>query len=172
MIAFSISFVWYWFPDFLFPALSYFTWVCWIAPKNAVVNQIFGMKSGLGLLPFTFDCEFTWLVEMHLFDVLTFLGAQIAYIGSPLVIPTWAIANVLASLVFWVYIVTPAIYYSNTWFSGYLPLQSNSIYDNMGKVYNVTRVINKTDGFQLDIAKYHAYSLVRHGSSTTFNHPC
>lgn len=57
MIAFAISFVWYWFPDFIFPALGYFTWVCWIAPKNAVVNQIFGMKSGLGLLPFTFDCE-------------------------------------------------------------------------------------------------------------------
>lgn len=167
MIAFSISFVWYWFPDFLFPALSYFTWVCWIAPKNAVVNQIFGMKSGLGLLPFTFDCE--------LFQTCTYVplaynsGAQIAYIGSPLVIPTWAIANVLASLVFWVYIVTPAIYYSNTWFSGYLPLQSNSIYDNMGKVYNVTRVINKKDGFQLDIAKYHAYSPVRKGLCSTLN---
>lgn len=57
LIAFCISFVWYWFPDFIFPALGYFTWVCWIAPDNAVVNQIFGMKSGIGLLPFTFDCK-------------------------------------------------------------------------------------------------------------------
>lgn len=57
LVAFCISFVWYWFPDFIFPALGYFSWVCWIAPKNAVVNQVFGMKSGIGLLPFTFDCK-------------------------------------------------------------------------------------------------------------------
>lgn len=57
MITFSISFCWYWFPDFIFPALSYFTFLCWIFPKNRVVNQIFGMKSGLGVLPLTFDCE-------------------------------------------------------------------------------------------------------------------
>lgn len=57
MFAFAASFVWYWFPDFIFPALGYFTWVCWIAPRNPVVNQVFGMKSGIGLLPFTFDCE-------------------------------------------------------------------------------------------------------------------
>ncbi|PQK15094.1 hypothetical protein BB8028_0005g06100 [Beauveria bassiana] len=140
LMAFAVSFIWYWFPDFIFPALGYFTWVCWIAPKNAVVNQIFGMKSGIGLLPFTFD----W--------------AQIAYIGSPLVIPTWAILNIAASLVFWIYIVTPAIYYSNTWFTAYLPMQTNSIYDNLGKVYNVTRVIDKKDGFVLDLAKYDKYS--------------
>ncbi|KAJ6785179.1 hypothetical protein PWT90_01590 [Aphanocladium album] len=140
MIAFAASFIWYWFPDFIFPALGYFTWVCWIAPKNPIVNQVFGMKSGIGLLPFTFD----W--------------AQIAYIGSPLVIPAWAILNILASLVFWIYIITPAIYYSNTWFTGYLPMQSNSIFDNTGKVYNVSRVIDKKDGFILDLKKYNSYS--------------
>lgn len=57
LIAFAAAFVWYWFPDFIFPAVGYFTWVCWIAPRNPVVNQIFGMKSGIGLLPFTFDCK-------------------------------------------------------------------------------------------------------------------
>lgn len=44
MIAFCVSFCWYWFPDFIFHALGYFTWVCWIAPRNPVVNQIFGIK--------------------------------------------------------------------------------------------------------------------------------
>ncbi|TDZ40697.1 Sexual differentiation process protein isp4 [Colletotrichum trifolii] len=140
MLAFVASFCWYWFPDFVFPALGYFTWVCWIAPQNAVVNQVFGMKSGIGLFPFTFD----W--------------SQIAYIGSPLVVPTWAILNVLASLVFWIYIVSPALYYSNTWSSAYLPIQSNSIYDNLGKTYNVSRVINKADDFSFNEAEYAAYS--------------
>ncbi|KAK8116544.1 OPT family small oligopeptide transporter [Apiospora kogelbergensis] len=123
LVAFCISFVWYWFPDFIFPALGYFSWVCWIAPKNAVVNQVFGMKSGIGLLPFTFD----W--------------SQIAYIGSPLVVPTWAILNVLASLVFWIYI-------------------SNSIYDNMGKAYNVSRVVNRRNDFTFDVDKYEQYSQI------------
>ncbi|WQF84478.1 Putative oligopeptide transporter, OPT superfamily [Colletotrichum destructivum] len=140
MLAFIASFCWYWFPDFIFPALGYFTWVCWIAPQNAVVNQVFGMKSGIGLLPFTFD----W--------------SQIAYIGSPLVVPTWAILNVLASLVFWIYIISPALYYSNTWESAYLPIQSNSIYDHSGKTFNVSKVINKADGFSFDPVKYANYS--------------
>ncbi|KAI3559241.1 OPT family small oligopeptide transporter [Colletotrichum abscissum] len=140
MLAFIASFCWYWFPDFIFPALGYFTWVCWIAPNNAVVNQVFGMKSGIGLFPFTFD----W--------------SQIAYIGSPLVVPTWAILNILASLVFWIYIISPALYYSNTWDSAYLPIQSNSIYDNLGKTFNVSRVINKKDDFTFDPVKYANYS--------------
>ncbi|UNI13512.1 hypothetical protein JDV02_000251 [Purpureocillium takamizusanense] len=140
---FAAGFCWYWVPDLLFPALGYFTWICWIAPRNAIVNQVFGMKSGMGLLPLTLD----W--------------SQIAYIGSPLVVPTWAILNVLASLVFWIYIVTPALYYSNTWLSGYLPLQSNAIFDRTAKVYNVSRVVNKGDGFTFDPAKYEAYSDIR-----------
>ncbi|GJN76776.1 hypothetical protein PLIIFM63780_000263 [Purpureocillium lilacinum] len=130
---FAAGFCWYWVPDLLFPALGYFTWICWIAPRNAVVNQVFGMKS----------------------------GSQISYIGSPLVVPTWAILNVLASVVFWIYIVTPALYYSNTWLSAYLPLQSNSIFDRTAKVYNVSRVVNKGDGFTFDPAKYEAYSDIR-----------
>ncbi|KAF3345688.1 Evolved beta-galactosidase subunit alpha, partial [Verticillium dahliae VDG2] len=125
MIVFCGSFCRYWFPDFIFPALGYFTLICWAAPNNAVVNQISGMKSGLGILPVTFD----W--------------SQIAYIGSPLVVPTWAILNVLASLIFWIYAVSPAIYYSNTWSSAYLPIQSDSVYDNTGAIYlPVTYALN------------------------------
>ncbi|KAK7179683.1 hypothetical protein DPSP01_011569 [Paraphaeosphaeria sporulosa] len=140
VVAFAASFCWYWFPDFIFPALGYFTFVCWAAPKNNVVNQLFGMKNGLGLLPVTFD----W--------------SQIAYIGSPLVVPTWAISNVLAALVIWVYIVSPALYYTNTWNSAYLPIQSNSVFDNTGRTYNVSRIINKQDEYQLDPVKYANYS--------------
>ena len=43
------SFVWYFFPGYIFQALSYFNWVCWIAPNNLVVNQLFGYFSGLGM---------------------------------------------------------------------------------------------------------------------------
>ncbi|EOD53041.1 putative sexual differentiation process protein [Neofusicoccum parvum UCRNP2] len=98
------------------------------------------MKSGIGLLPLTFD----W--------------SQIAYISSPLIAPPWAIINLLASLVFWIYIISPALYYTNTWYSAYLPIQSNSVFDNMAETYNVSKVIDKSNGFQFDPAKYYSYS--------------
>ena len=58
--------VWYFVPGYLFQALSYFSWVCWIAPENIVVNQLFGYVQGLGMSLITFD----W--------------SQITYIGKPL----------------------------------------------------------------------------------------
>lgn len=63
------SFFYYFLPGFLFTALSTFTFICWAAPKNTVVNQVFGFNSGLGVSPLTFD----W--------------AMIAYNGSPLATP-------------------------------------------------------------------------------------
>jgi hypothetical protein len=69
LITLACSFIWYWVPGYLWTGLSFFNWVCWIAPNNVVVNQVFGTVTGLGLGMFTFD----W--------------ATIAYIGSPLVTP-------------------------------------------------------------------------------------
>jgi OPT family oligopeptide transporter len=63
------SFVWYWVPGFLWTGLSVFNWVCWIAPNNVAVNQLFGTLSGLGM------------------GILTFDWAMISYVGSPLVTP-------------------------------------------------------------------------------------
>lgn len=56
-VVFFASFCWYWLPGFLFPALSYFSFPCWINPSNRLVNQLFGVSSGMGLLPLTLDCE-------------------------------------------------------------------------------------------------------------------
>ena len=53
-------------------------------------------------------------------------GNQIAYIGSPLLVPAWAIFNVAISLVIWIWIVATGLYYSNVWFTAYLPFQSSS----------------------------------------------
>ncbi|KAL8397400.1 hypothetical protein RB594_004213 [Gaeumannomyces avenae] len=101
---------------------------------------VFGMKSGMGLLPITFD------------------RSQIPYIGSPLFVPAWAILNILASLVFWIYIVSPEIYYSNTWYTAHLPFQGNAIFDNTGNKYNVSRVIDKKLDFSFNHTKYEQYS--------------
>lgn len=76
-------------------------------------------------------------------------------------VPSWAILNILVSLVFWIYIVSPAIYYSNTWFTAHLPFQSNSVFDNMGETYNVSKVIDKSHDFAFNLTKYEDYSEVR-----------
>ena len=43
-----------------------FSYVCWAAPKNVPVNQLFGVRTGMGM------------------GVLTFDWSQISWIGSPL----------------------------------------------------------------------------------------
>lgn len=53
--AFLGSFCWYFLPGYIFQALSYFSWVCWIVPDNVVVNQLFGYQHGLGMSLITFD---------------------------------------------------------------------------------------------------------------------
>ena len=63
------AFFFYFVPGYLFTALSFFNWVCWIAPGNVVVNQLFGTVSGLSMSVVSLD----W--------------AQIAYVGSPLAVP-------------------------------------------------------------------------------------
>jgi len=49
------SFVWYWVPGYLFTGLSMFNWLCWIAPKNTIINVLFGTNTGMGMSILTFD---------------------------------------------------------------------------------------------------------------------
>ncbi|CZR51394.1 probable isp4 protein [Phialocephala subalpina] len=140
LYVFCGSFVWYWFPGFIFTALSTFAFVCWAAPNNIVVNNLFGMSTGLGLLPVTFD----W--------------SQIAYNGSPLVVPFWAQANVFAGWAFFFALVTPILYYTNTWYTSYLPLSGSNSYDNTASVYNVSKIVDAHGNFEP--ANYEAYSTI------------
>jgi len=137
-IAFAGSFCWYFFPGYLFTGLSFFGWVCWIKPNNIVVNQLFGVNFGLAMGMITFD----W--------------AQIAYIGSPLATPWWAEANVAAGFIAFFWILTPALYFSNTWYSKYMPISSGGSFDNTGAAYDVSQILNDDNLF--DEAKYKAYS--------------
>ncbi|KAL1713447.1 OPT oligopeptide transporter protein-domain-containing protein [Schizophyllum commune] len=161
------AFVWYFFPGYLFEALSVFTWVCWIAPNNVKVNQLFGYHSGLG------------------FSILTFDWSQIAYIGSPLATPCkqpcamqlpsyagltqlskgWAQANVIIGFLFFFWFLTPILYssltstliqYTNAFYAQYMPVSSRIAYDNTGSEYNLTRIL--TVAATIDVDAYHMYS--------------
>ncbi|KAH7096464.1 OPT oligopeptide transporter [Auriculariales sp. MPI-PUGE-AT-0066] len=136
--AFLGSCVWYFFPGYIFQALGYFSWVCWIAPDNVPVNQMFGYFHGMGMSLITFD----W--------------SQIAYIGSPLATPWWAEMNVGAGFLFFFWFLTPILHYTNTWYAEYMPISSRTSYDNTAKKYNVSRILN--EDATLNMAAYKAYS--------------
>lgn len=94
-------------------------------------------KASQGLFPLTFD----W--------------SMVAYNTNPLLSPHWAAANVFFGFVIFFWIITPALYYTNTWFTAYLPFCTAEVYDRFGSVYNATNVIT---GQSFDEAKYQAYS--------------
>ena len=49
-------FVYYWFPGYIFSALSFFNWITWIAPNNLNLAVVTGSICGMGLNPLpTFD---------------------------------------------------------------------------------------------------------------------
>ncbi|KAI0342190.1 OPT oligopeptide transporter [Trametopsis cervina] len=132
------AFSWWFFPGYIFQSLSYFNWVCWIAPDNVVVNQLFGSVSGLGGSILTFD----WF--------------QISYIGSPLAWPWWAQANVVASMLIFYWTLAPILYYTNTWYAKYLPMSTSTSYDNKSLKYKVQNILDENNTFSEE--KYKAYS--------------
>ncbi|EKM51789.1 uncharacterized protein PHACADRAFT_262133 [Phanerochaete carnosa HHB-10118-sp] len=132
------SFCWYFVPGYLFQALSYFNWICWIAPNNIPVNQLFGTVSGLAMSVISFD----W--------------SQIAYTGSPLATPWWAEANIAFGMVLFFWILTPVLYYTNTWYAKYMPISSDHSFDNTGAIYNVTRIIINNTQFNQEAYEHYS----------------
>lgn len=135
-IAFCAIWVYEWFPNYIFTALAAFGWVTWIAPNNVVVNQLFGVEKGLGMSLLTFD----WAT-------ITVANT------SPLMAPWWSEVNVLAGFVFFFWIITPALYYSNAWYAQYMPIMSSKSYDRFGKVYNSSRILNPDITFNQTLYK-------------------
>ncbi|GAA6042983.1 hypothetical protein JCM8097_003869 [Rhodosporidiobolus ruineniae] len=135
----SGAFLWYWLPGYIFTALSAFSWVCWIRPNNVVVNQLFGVSTGLGMGLITFD----W--------------SQISYIGSPLVVPWWAEVNMFCGFAVAFWLIAPIMYYTNTWYSAYLPISTSSVFDRFGAPYNTSAVIDPVS-LRLNETAYNEYS--------------
>ncbi|MCJ1429660.1 hypothetical protein MMC29_007575, partial [Sticta canariensis] len=140
LLVWSGAFAWYFVPGLLMPALSYFNVLTWFAPENVVVANLFGVSSGLGLFPLTFN----W--------------AQIAYIGSPLLTPWWAAANVVGGLVVVMWFIAPIMYYKNALYSAFMPILSSAVFDDTGKPYDVSRILTKD--FLFDREAYRNYSKV------------
>ncbi|KAJ7639537.1 OPT oligopeptide transporter protein-domain-containing protein [Roridomyces roridus] len=138
LIVCACSFAWYWVPGYLFTALSFFSWITWIAPTNVTVNALFGSLSGLGMSVVTFD----W--------------AQISFIGSPLVVPWWATMNIMASVVICFWFIVPILYFKNAFYTAFLPISAFNTFDNTGMPYNISAVFDSNGNFSEDL--YVTYS--------------
>jgi len=134
---FGGMFVYFWLPNYLFEALSYFSWMTWIKPDNFNLAAITGINSGLGLNPIpTFD----WNVA--------------AGIISPLVIPFYVSMNIFSGMILGFFVIV-GLYWTNYKWTSYLPINSNSIFTNTGETFAVDNIL--TNGL-LDDEKYQKYS--------------
>ncbi|WVR05633.1 OPT family small oligopeptide transporter [Kwoniella sp. DSM 27419] len=152
ILAASGAFIWYLFPGFIFTGLSYFSYACWIAPTNRVVNELFGVSTGLGM------------------GVLTFDWSQITWIGSPLATPWWAAVNVGVGFVLFFWILVPILYYTNVWEFAYLPMNVIQAVDRFGESYNIFNIL--TDDIRLNETAYAEYSPVYLSASFSVTFMC
>ncbi|ORX37519.1 OPT oligopeptide transporter protein-domain-containing protein [Kockovaella imperatae] len=130
LLMFAAMFFYYFFPGFIFGAMSIFSWMTWIAPNNAKLAAVTGFQSGMGLNPWpTFD-----------FNNLTIWI-------SPLTIPTFSIINMFFGILIGAIMVL-ACYYSNAWNTGYIPINSNAAWSNTAERYNVSKILDSKHQFQ------------------------
>ncbi|KAF9160329.1 hypothetical protein DFQ26_005668 [Actinomortierella ambigua] len=133
------SFIWYFFPGFIFPTVGMISWICWIKPDNIVLAQLTG-SNGLGIGTIALD----W-------------SAINSYV-LPMVTPWFAQVNVLIGFILVVYVMVPWAYYTNLWDSKNYPILSAELFLPDGTSYNKSEVL--VNGV-LDEAKYVAYGPLR-----------
>ncbi|KAJ7133961.1 OPT oligopeptide transporter protein-domain-containing protein [Mycena crocata] len=131
LYCFCGMFVYFWFPE-------YFNWMTWISPTNVTLAAITGSVFGLGLNPLpTFDWNF--------FTVLV----------DPLVSPFFTTFNLFLGAVITLPIIA-ALWFTNTWNTGYLPINSNIVFDNTGNLYSVAETVGADTLFNQTL--YESYS--------------
>ncbi|AOW05647.1 OPT oligopeptide transporter protein-domain-containing protein [Yarrowia lipolytica] len=134
----AIAFIQFWVPNYLFQAISTFNWMTWIAPNNVVLAAITGGASGLGFNPISsFDWnQFTAAVFPVMFMPISslVLGVSGMFVAGFIILAVW---------------------YTNTQYAGYLPINSADVFDNTGLPFNVSRILTNNE---FDEAKYRAYS--------------
>ncbi|GAB2265034.1 OPT super [Dionaea muscipula] len=122
-------------PSYLFVTLTSISWLCWTAPKSVTMQQIGSGQHGLGLGSFAID----W-------------SAISSYLGSPLVSPWFATANVAAGFFIFMYVIVPLSYWMNIYKAKSFPICSSSLFMSNGTKYHIDSIINTH--FQLDQEAY------------------
>lgn len=122
-------------PSYLCTLITSVSWVCWIAPKSVLVNQLGSGQHGLGIGSFAID----WTTIS-------------AYLGSPLASPWFATANIAVGFALIMYVVIPFSYWKDVYKAKNFPIYSQKLFMGNGSAYNVHSII--TPNFQLDTDAY------------------
>lgn len=135
MLVLISSFAYYVLPGYLFIMLTSFSWVCWIAPKSILVQQLGSGLEGIGIGSFGID----W-------------STISSYLGSPLASPWFATANTAVGFILVMYVMTPLSYWINFYNAKTFPIYSNSLFTSNGSEYDILSIINSK--FHLDRDAY------------------
>ncbi|KAK7203960.1 OPT oligopeptide transporter protein-domain-containing protein [Myxozyma melibiosi] len=130
------AFFYFFIPDYLFKALSYFNWMTWIAPQNKTLAIVTGSYIGLGFNPIT---TFDWSIINY---------------TVPLTVPFFSLVNRYIGSLIGAFLML-GFYWKNYKWTAYMPINSATLYDNLGKTYNTSRV---SSNLQLDEEAYLNYS--------------
>ncbi|XP_061373719.1 oligopeptide transporter 5-like [Gastrolobium bilobum] len=141
-LVFAASFAYSIVPGYLFQAISTVSFVCLVWKNSITAQQIGSGMKGLGLGSFGLD----W-------------NTVAGFLGSPLAVPGFAIINILAGFVFYIYVLIPLAYWNNLYDAKKFPLISSQTFDSTGALYNVTRILNAKT-FDIDLDSYNNYSKI------------
>ncbi|XWS48614.1 hypothetical protein CRYUN_Cryun13aG0091800 [Craigia yunnanensis] len=129
------SFAYYVLPGYLFSTLTSFSWVCWLAPKSILVQQLGSGLNGLGIGSFGID----WATIS-------------SYLGSPLASPWFATANIAVGFFLVMYVMTPLTYWFDVYKAKNFPIYSSELFKSNGESYDILSVVNPM--FHLDKKVY------------------
>ncbi|KAG7195097.1 uncharacterized protein KQ657_004214 [Scheffersomyces spartinae] len=135
-LVFVGSFLYYWIPGYFFTALSNFNWPTWFSPNLIHLINVTGSNEGLGLNPIP---SFDW-------NIIDSDGC--------LTIPFYTYLNKYIGRIIG-FIVILVIYYTDNNWTSYLPINSNHLFDNKGKVYQILKILGNDNLF--DETKYQQY---------------
>ncbi|KAL0310930.1 UNVERIFIED_CONTAM: Oligopeptide transporter 1 [Sesamum angustifolium] len=140
LVVFVSSFAYYLVPAYLFPTISSISVLCLIWKNSIFPQQLGSGVHGMGIGSFALD----W-------------SAVVGFISNPISSPGFAIVNTLVGFFLVMYVMLPLTYFNNVFDAKKFPIFSPHTFDQHGKSYNISRVLNHKT-FNLDMAGYEGYS--------------
>ncbi|QNP96307.1 Oligopeptide transporter 5 [Yarrowia lipolytica] len=99
-----------------------------------------------------------WKISRYTFFMIMFVVSFLYFWATanlaPITLPLYTSITGFCGSLFGGLVIL-ALYYSNNSWTGYIPINSNRLFDNKGKAFNVTRILTN---YRFDREKYLAYS--------------
>ncbi|UKZ81465.1 hypothetical protein TrVFT333_009237 [Trichoderma virens FT-333] len=140
-VACGLMFLYYWLPGTIMPVLTFFNWTTWIAPASTTLSILTGSYYfNLGLNPLLTTFDWNWFSS----------------VVDPIIYPFFVVVQIVVSTLAWAVLVVIPVFFTNIWYTAYLPINSWYAYDNTGNQYQFARVVGP--GSTLNEAAYQEYS--------------